>query len=449
MTSAHDLLPHQLALVEEYRSESAPRVVQLDAPVGAGKSRALAVIAAERAGAGDLVIVVLPSAALVAQMTQFLNQVGSPPVAVYTTLAQFRLALDKGVTPWPNSGLVICSASVIQSPLATRALANTSPSLLVVDDVAASGASDLGRSLQALATRAHQIIFTEKKGDAWFPGSDMRRWTFPLTDREGRPVAPDFSVRVHEYPGDPIEARLVRRAMEFFQQLPSVVPNIFFTRTAIQSALLKRARKLETPEQLSLLDVDQEELPMEQTLLQSPDQRTIEAIWKTLDDFDELPPDGRLIAAIEEARLAVDQGLPVVIVAGLVQEVDYLAAAIEADGIPVSIVTASMRFDERLGAADKLRPGTVLVVTSAFFTDMQRPLPDGTRNLWFSPPRTRRQTQRRLGLGMSSHNVEIVLFRAIPHVTPADELVERLEVILQNPWHEGAETAGELFGPGG
>ena len=71
-----------------------------------------------------------------------------------------------------------------------------------------------------------------------------------------------------------------------------------------------------------------------------------------------------------------------------------------------------------------LRIGTVLVVTAAFFTDIQRPLPDGTRNLWFNPPTTPRQAQQRLGLGMSSHGVEIVLFRAVPPVTPADELVE-------------------------
>jgi hypothetical protein len=443
MTLVQNLLPHQLALVEEYRSGSAPHVVELDAPVGAGKSRALAVIAAERAAAGAQVIVVLPHVALVTQMIHLVNQIGTAPTAVYATPAEFRLALDKGPLPWPDSGLVICSASVIRSPLAIKTLANTAPSLLVVDEVAASVSSELGQSLRALAARAHQVIFTGKRVAALFQAPDKRRWTFPLTDREGRPVAPEFSVRIHEYPGNPAEAELVRKAIGFFDQLPSAVPNLFFTRPAIQSALLKRVRRLENPEQLPPQE-EGEESKIKQAPFEALDQRMIEAIWRMLDDFDDLSPDGRLLAAVEEARLASGQGYPVMIVTGLVQEVDYLAAAIGSHGLPVSTVTGSMRLEERLSAAENLRIGTVLVVTAAFFTDIQRPLPDGTRNLWFNPPTTRRQAQQRLGLGMSSHGVEIVLFRAVPPVTPADELVERLDFILQSPWQE-TELGDELI----
>jgi hypothetical protein len=448
MTLVQNLLPHQLALVEEYRSGSAPQVVELNAPVGAGKSYTLAVIAAERAAAGVLVIVVLPHMALVAQWTQLLDQIGISPTAVYANTADFRLALDKGALLWPDPGLVVCTSSVIKSPLAAKTLVNTSPSLLVVDDVAAPGSSEVGRSLRALATRAHQLIFTGRRANALFPASDMRRWTFPLVDREGQPVAPEFSVRVHEYPGNLAEAELVRKAIEFFGQLPSIIPNLFLTRTAIQSALLNGVQKLENPELSSRQETDQE--PEAELALfeapdrpEAPDRRMIDAIWKLLDEFDDLPPDGRLLAAIEEARSAFGQRRPVVIVTGLVQEVDYLAAAIDSHGLPVSTVTAGMRTEERLSAAENLRTDNILVVTSAFFTDMLRPLPDGTRNIWFNPPKTRRQAQQRLGLGMSSHGVEIVLLRAVPPVTPADELVERLEVILQNPWQE-SELREEL-----
>jgi hypothetical protein len=435
VTSVDNLLPHQLALVEEYRSRSAPQVVRLDAPVGSGKSYTLAVIAAERSLSGDLVIIVLPMVALVMQMVEQLNEAGVSPVAVYVNPAEFRLTLDKDIPPWPDSGVVICTTSVIRSPLAARALANTSPSLLIVDDVAASGSSELGRSLQALAARTGQIIFTDARADASFPASDVRRWTFPLIDRAGRLVAPEFSVRVHEYPGNLAEGELVRQAIEFFRQLP-VIPSIFFTRTAIQSALLNLVRRLENPEQLSFEEAGREELKPAQAEVQTPDGPTIDAIWRMLDQFDNMPSDGRLLAVIEEVRSAFDLRLPAVISAGLVQEVDYLAAAIESHGFPVSTATASMRSEERLRAAENLRPGTALVVTAGFFADIQRPLPSGTRSLWFNPPRTRSQVQRRLGLGMSSHDVEIVLFKAVPPVTPADEIVERLEAILQNPWQE-------------
>jgi hypothetical protein len=365
-----------------------------------------------------------------------LSEAGAPPTA-YTTPAEFRLALDKNEPLWPDSGVLVCTASVIRSPLATNALKNTSPpSLLIVDDVTATGYSDLGRALQALATRAHQIIFTDKRAEALFPPAEVRTWTFPLIDGEGQLIAPEFSVLVHEYPGDPAEAELVREAIQFLRKVPYLIPSHLFTRTAIQSELLKYARSLEKPEQLSLQEAEDEEPEATQTDFQPSDRPTIDTIWRMLDQFDDLSPDGRLLAVIEEVRSAFDQGLPVVVSADLVQEVDYLAAAIEAHGLPVSIATASMRSEESLRAAENLRSGAVLLATSAFFADLQRPLPNGTRSLWFNPPRNRRQVQRRLGLGMRSRDVRIVLFRAVPAVTPADENVESLLAILQDPWHE-------------
>lgn len=443
MTSVENLLPHQLALVQEYRSGSAPHVVALDAPPGSGKSLALAMIAAERAAAGGLVIVVLPSRLLVSQMTQLLGHAGASPVVIYATPADFRLAFDTDATPWPESGLVICSSSVIRSPLATKALTTTSPSLLVLDDVADSRRSDLGKWLRALANRARQVIFTGRSTDAGFADSETRRWTFPLMDSGGQLVRPEFSVRVHEYPGNQAEAELVREAIELLDQAiellgqpPPHFSRQFLTRTGIQFALLDRIRRLEDPEQISLQETERDELESERARSQVPDRRAIETIWRMLDRFDDLPPDERLLAATEETRSAFDQGRPVVIVTGLAQEVDYLAAAIGSHELPVSIVTSSTPLEERLNAAEALRNGHVLVVTGSFFADMQRTLPDNTRSLWFMPPSTRRQIQRRLGLGMSSHGVEIVLFRAVPPVTPADELVQRLEEMLRDPWQE-------------
>ena len=273
-----NLLPHQVALVEEYRSGSAPQVVRLDAPVGAGKSRALAVIAAERGLAGALVVVVVPNTLLVNQMILQLSEAGAPP-AVYTTPAEFRLALGKNRALWPDSGVLVCTASVIRSPLATNALKNTSPpSLLIVDDVTATGYSDLGRALQALATRAHQIIFTDKRAEALFPPAEVRTWTFPLIDSEGQLIAPEFSVLVHEYPGDPAEAELVREAIQFLRKVPYLIPSHLFTRTAIQSELLKYARSLEKPEQLSLQEAEDEEPEATQIDFQPSDRPTIDTV---------------------------------------------------------------------------------------------------------------------------------------------------------------------------
>jgi hypothetical protein len=97
---------------------------------------------AERAAGGGLAIVVVPPT-LVSQWTDVVRDVGVSPAAVYSSPASFRLAFGKRLTPWPESGLVICGSSVVRRPLATKTLLGASPSLLVVDDVAVSQGSDL------------------------------------------------------------------------------------------------------------------------------------------------------------------------------------------------------------------------------------------------------------------------------------------------------------------
>jgi hypothetical protein len=435
MTTIESLFPHQRALVEEYRSGSAPRVVALDAPPGTGKSRTLAVIAAERAAEGGLVIVVTPPA-LVSQWTQVVRDVGAAPVAVYASPADFRLALDSGPAPWPASGIVICGSSVVRTPLATKTLSSASPSLLVVDEVSVSRGSDLGRSLRAVADRAHQVIFTAGRPDAWFPASETRRWTFPLADNQGRRIAPHFSVRVHDYTGDQAEAEVVREAIDLLRQVDYPLPALLLTRTAIQFALLRLVQRLETPEQLSPWEEGKKDSETGRTWSPAIDRPVAEVIWNLLDRFDDLEPDRRLLTALEETRSATDEGRPLVIATGLAQEVDYLVAGISSPRVSISTVTARTPAEERLAATERLRMGNVLVVTDAFFAAMQMPLPDGTRSIWFMPPRSQRQTRQRLGLGMTSNGVEIVLLRAIPSVTPADELVGQIQRTLQNPWQE-------------
>ncbi len=203
------LLPHQQALIEEYRSGSAPRVVALDAPVGSGKTLTLATIAAERAAHGDLVLMVLSHNLLVRQMTELLSQLGARPAAIFASPADLRLALDERDSPLPDSGLVVCSTSVVLSPVAAKVLSTASPSLLIVDDVPASLSSALGRPLSALADRAQRVIFTDGAANAWFPASEKRIWTFPLTGNDGRQIAPEFSVRIREYPGNPTDFCIV------------------------------------------------------------------------------------------------------------------------------------------------------------------------------------------------------------------------------------------------
>jgi hypothetical protein len=135
-------------------------------------------------------------------------------------------------------------------------------------------------------------------------------------------------------------------------------------------------------------------------------------------------------------KSAYEQGRAVLIVTSLVREVDYLAAAIESPEIPVITVTGRTPFDQRLAASAEVRAGSALVVTSLFFATIQNPLPDGTRSIWFTPPRSQGELRHRLGTGISNNNLEVVLLKAIPPVTPADELIDSLTEVLQDPWRD-------------
>lgn len=74
---------------------------------------------------------------------------------------------------------------------------------------------------------------------------------------------------------------------------------------------------------------------------------------------------------MEEIESAHNQGRAVLIVTSLAREVDYVVAAIDSSEIPNMTVTGRTPLDQRLAASEKLRAGSALVVTAAFFAAMQ------------------------------------------------------------------------------
>jgi superfamily II DNA or RNA helicase len=426
-------MQHQVELIEEYRTGSAPRVVVLDAPVGSGKSVTLAAIAADRAAHGDLVLMVMPRL-MVPQARELVANFGEVSPTVYSAPSDFRLALGEEASPWPESGVVICSTSVISSPVAMKALPRVVPSLLMVDDVWVSRNSDLARSLAILSEQSAKVLVTGREEQYWFLSAAIRRWTFPLVDSQGRLVTPEFSVRVHEYRGDPVERELVRQAVELLGRSPFLTSSQSSTRIAIQSSLLRLVQRLQDPDRLPTSYREERAKLSRQDEVDR--QMVIDSMWRVLDAFDDLPQDGRLLAVVEEISTAFDALRPVLIVTGLVKEADYIAAAAQEYGLSVSTITMSTRREARVSALADMQAGGALIATAQVLTEAQRPLPDRTRSLWFAPPASRRQTQQRLGIGISSRDIEIVLFKAVPPVTPADESLGRLEEILRDLWQE-------------
>jgi hypothetical protein len=203
-------------------------------------------------------------------------------------------------------------------------------------------------------------------------------------------------------------------------------------------------RRLEprSGQQQLLWDEDQDEAETEQAWSGAADRRMAEAAWQLLDRFDDLESDRRLDAALDEARSALDEGRRAIIVAGLPQEAEYVAAAISPDREFLWTDAAQTITEQRAGAAHDLGKISPLVVTPTFYTVDQQ-LPGGTRSIWFTPPRNQRQIQQYLDPSISGKGLEVILLRAVPPVSPADALVGRLEAILRAPWQDQPEPSEE------
>jgi hypothetical protein len=434
MTDVVELFPHQRRLVDEYRSGAAPRVVALIAQPGLGKTRAVAVIAADRAKVGGLVIIVTPPV-LVRQWAQEVRDAGAAPVSMYAKPADLRLALEKQAAAWPPSGIVICSSSVVGTPLAARTLHGISPSLFVADELRFSATSDTGRSLRALSDTADQAIFIDIRpnatANAWYPAHEDRRWTLPLAEAEGRNVRSHLSVRTHQYTGDPVEAEIVRNALEVLESARYPYRHQLLTRPAIQSALLSLVRRLQEPRQAAPKEV---EIEPERLWVPKLDSSAAEIAWQLLDRFDELTQDGRLLAVMQETRSAIDDQRPVIIVTELPDEADYVAAALGRDAELTPVVTARMTFEESLVAVESLRAGEILVVTAPVsLASTKGNLPDRILNIWFAAPSAGWRLQEWLGAATLRSTIEVALLKAVPPVTPADLFVDQMELPVENP----------------
>ena len=101
-----------------------------------------------------------------------------------------------------------------------------------------------------LSEQSARVLVTGSEAQYWLLSATIRRWTFPLVDSEGQLVTPEFSVRVHEYPGDPAEAGLFRQAVELLERFPSRASSQYSTRVAIQSNLLRLVQRLQDPDRL-------------------------------------------------------------------------------------------------------------------------------------------------------------------------------------------------------
>jgi hypothetical protein len=321
--------------------------------------------------------------------------------------------------------------------LVVKTLSSTTPSLVITDEVAPSAGSQVGRSLRVLVDRSRQAIVTAGGGpNRWHPEGEKRTWTYPLVDTAGRPFGTSFRYRIREFDSDPAEVEVTHAALELLARVAYPSRAAPLTRSAIQAALLGLVQRMEAPEQMPLWDEGQMELDAEQGWSTTADAGIAESAWELLDGLDDLASDGRLTATTHEIESAIAEDRPVVVICERVREVDYVIAAMRSRNVPAEVMTGQTPTQERNLAVARFVAGGVIVATASVLSSMQRPLPHGTRSIWFSPPRTSDEVRQRLSQSIASVSVEIVLLRATPPATPADRLVDQVMVTLADPWGE-------------
>jgi hypothetical protein len=142
-----------------------------------------------------------------------------------------------------------------------------------------------------------------------------------------------------------------------------------------------------------------------------------------------LDHDGRLDVAAQLVEEAAVGGRPCLITTDRADEADYVASHLHTLGRTVAVVTGSTPRSERGSALEQFASGGILVGSQIVY-DLLDQLPDRTLNVWWSPPWTPADAEKRLGVGPMSEGVETVVILSEPPL-PADRTVRTLVGLLQ------------------
>lgn len=419
------LYPHQQDLVDEFARGANPSAVLLRAPVGVGRSTALAAVALERARAGDLVLLVAPSALIAQWIEQFAASLDEP--VVIRTPSDVRLLVEEPGWAWPDNGIILMSMSALRAPVVQKVLEPLRPSLAVIDEGRGHLGASISDSLATLAQRADRVLVAGGSDEGqWLDSPEIRSWHGPLRSADGEVLGPAVNARVVDYPSLKKEVDLAHAARRLLARMRAPVSMLGQTRPSMQAAMLTVVRRLESPEQLPLMEEDgQRELPFDAGWYRSVERELVENCWDLLDQLDDLPDDPRLTAVESEVARATSEGRPVMVVAERVAEIEYLAAALDGKVQVILSVTGSTTQPERSDRMRKLVTGAVVIATAAALGGVP-PLPDGTMAILYATPRDDENVRNWLPLSPTAKGIEAVLLKASPSMTPRDDLVEEI-----------------------
>lgn len=391
-TNSVTMLPHQSQFVETVFSTSSKRIVLLRAPVGMGKSAALAGVALHllrnRPAAHSLALV--PSA-LQFQFADRLKRVEVPARIVDRYVFRELLDAPSDGAIWPAGTVLVLSIDFAKQADVRDSLAQCHWDMLFVDESHFAGSSRT-EAIGRIAQSAERIILSTATPDPaqlfrLFPSEDITvvEWQRDqIVDFDGRPLFAASPRVLHElsYTLNEEEINLRKAVTELGDLLggnsdvmrwrPAVLASAADSSpAALEGALrrlLTRMASLDIPEEmLDFLDDAAERTTSGQLEVGASEEEVTTIARRALQRLEEVRVDSKLNAFSTLLTGMTQRESPArktVILTGFTATLFYLAADLEEHKNRPLLIHGGMTFDERLKSLHEFSTvGEILVAT--------------------------------------------------------------------------------------
>lgn len=389
-----DLLPFQSALLHEL-ADSDARHVQIQVTPGAGLTEVLSRLAAGTVDEGGSVVVVVGSLVLAQQWLERLRALAIPAEDLRATSNAVE-ALDSGlVTQTRRPGVIVTTPQALMHGAGKRTSALLRPSLLIVERpgraATSSEPSALDAAMADLATRAVRVIVLTSSDTTvpWLTAPARHAVSFRDVMKARRLTT---EIRIITYLRPPEEGELRAQAVKLLDRLGGEA-KVGSSRADLHAALVRLASRL-SGEQLADPDDDgslAQELPLE------PSRGTLDELWALVDEIENLGDDERLTVVAALTREALSTSRPVLVIADRVDDAEYVGSRLRSEHPDVAVLSGSSSRDDTARVFQSFDGRSVLVITRMLLQGWETP--PGTRQIWWSPPRTAHEAMIRLTRG--------------------------------------------------
>ncbi len=379
-----DLLPHQRSVWQWLQAERPNNRLAIQAPPGMGLAAPIARHIGAQVTGGATVLVVTDARALAMQWANRLSsEIDESWVTVLWSSADVLLMLESQV-PERQFGhqVVVATVQLLERGVGRRLAATLSPTLLVLDHVSGiDGRGPRAAVLDGLISRARRTLILFDPTSVFPLSGPTDLFVIGLPEALRSRGSLTLSVSACHLDGN--ELSVLNEVDGLLQDVNSHARSPV-TRPAVHGALTRLIARLS----------DDEVPPPELKDRRSTRAAQVEWAWDLIDRLEGLGEDPRLLVLEEAIAEAKSAGDPILVLCDGPEEVAYVAGYLKDRDLPadeLSTTTDQIRRAYLLSGFDDER---ILVASIAALRGVE--LPSGTKQIWWSPPRSMEEAILRL-----------------------------------------------------